>query len=148
MPSKNRGLSLLEVLVAFSILAVTVAVILRVFATGLRGAAGAESYSEAIFQAETLLAKTGVEVPLTPGEQQSDTSGRYRWRRIIRPYALPDLPAEIPLPVSAFEVIVEIYWEEGGRRRSVALSSLRLNPKKRTGGPEESDSEGGDDEES
>lgn len=122
---------------AFSVLAVTVAVILRVFATGVRGATSAEAYSEAILHAETLLAKTGVEMPLIPGEQQSDTSGRYRWRRTIRPYTPPDLPAETPLPVNAFEVIVEVYWEDGGRRRSVKLTSLRLSPRKQTGGLEE-----------
>lgn len=128
-PSHCRGLSLLEVLVAFSILALTLGVLLRIFGSGLRGAALAGAYSQAVLQAETLLSRSGIEAPLEVGEQHGRLNNRYHWRRIIRPYRLPVIEGETELPRIPYEVIVEVFWQEAGKRRSVILTSLRLAPR-------------------
>jgi len=139
--SASRGISLLEVLVAFSILAVSATVLMRVFATGLRGITSAEAYSQAVFHAESLLARMGQETPLQVGVQENALGGGYHGRRIVRPYSWAELPEDASLPFAAFEVIVEVSWEDTGRRRSVALRSLRLKPVKRTGESEEEELE-------
>ena len=128
-PSSCRGLSLLEVLVAFSILALTLGVLLRIFGSGLRGAALAGAYSQAVLQAETLLSRSGIEASLEVGEQHGTLDNRYHWRRIIRPYRLPVTEEETELPLIPYEVIVEVFWQETGKRRSVTLTSLRLVPR-------------------
>ncbi len=126
-PSHCRGLSLLEVLVAFSILALTLGVLLRIFGSGLRSAALAGAYSQAVLQAETLLSRSGIEAPLEVGEQHGRFNNRYHWRRIIRPYRLPVTEEETELlRLIPYEVIVEVFWQETGKRHSVALTSLRL----------------------
>ena len=126
-PSSCRGLSLLEVLVAFSILALTLGVLLRIFGSGLRGAALAGAYSQAVLQAETLLSRSGIEAPLEVGEQHGRLNNRYHWRRIIRPYRLPVIEEETELVrLIPYEVIVEVFWQEADKRRSVTLTSLRL----------------------
>jgi general secretion pathway protein I len=125
-PSCCRGLSLLEVLVAFSILALTLGVLLRIFGSGLRGAALAGAYSQAVLQAETLLSRSGIEASLEVGEQQGTLGNRYQWRRIIRPYRLPVTEEETELSLIPYEVIVEVLWQEAGKWRSVTLTSLRL----------------------
>ena len=107
-PSHCRGLSLLEVLVAFSILALTLGVLLRIFGSGLRGAALAGAYSQAALQAETLLSRSGIEASLEVGEEETEL-----------------------LRLIPYEVIVEVFWQETGKRRSVILTSLRLAPRER-----------------
>jgi hypothetical protein len=118
--------------VAFSILAVSATVLMRVFATGLRGMTSAEAYSQAVFHAESLLARMGQETPLQVGVQENGLGDGYHGRRIVRPYRWAELPEDVSLPFAAFEVIVEVSWEDPGRRRSVTLRSLRLKPVKRS----------------
>jgi hypothetical protein len=36
---------------------------------------------------------------------------------------------ETELPLIPYEVIVEVFWQETGKRRSVTLTSLRLAPR-------------------
>jgi len=67
MQNKVRGMTLIEVLVAFVVLSVTMAVILQIFTGGMRNARMADSYSRAVFLAESRLAAVGTERPLLPG---------------------------------------------------------------------------------
>ena len=69
MQSKCRGMTLIEVLVAFVVLSVTMAAILQIFSGGMRNARLADSYSRAVFLAESKLAAAGIERPLVPGEE-------------------------------------------------------------------------------
>ena len=124
-----HGLSLLEVLVAFSILALALGVLLRIFGSGLKSAALAESYSQAVLRAESLLSRSGIDSPLQAGEESGAFDERYHWRRLIRPYPLPDIEQVDTLPLMAFEVIVEVFWQEASKRHSVTLTSLRLVPR-------------------
>lgn len=103
--------------------------LLRIFGSGLRGAAQAEAYSQAVLRAESLLSRSGTESPLRAGEESGVFGERYGWRRITRPYPLPDPEKAAALPLTAFEVIVEVFWQEAGKRRSVTLTSLRLTPR-------------------
>ena len=68
MPSNYRGMTLIEVLVAFVVLSLTMAVTMQIFSGGIRNARLADSYSRAVFLAESKLAAVGIEQPLTLGE--------------------------------------------------------------------------------
>lgn len=60
----ERGFSLLEILIAFSILAVSLGILLKIFSTGVTTARVADDYTNAVQIANNLIAKTGVETPL------------------------------------------------------------------------------------
>ena len=64
----QRGLSLIEVLVAFVVLALTLGVILQIFSGGLRNARLSDAYTRALLLAETRLEAEGSEQALVPGE--------------------------------------------------------------------------------
>ena len=127
LPRHARGISLLEVLVAFAIMALALGVLLRIFGTGLRSSAAAERYSAATLWAESLMAGAGSTWPLDPGEEDGSLTGGYRYRRVVRPY--DPGPVTGPLPrVPLVSIGVEVAWTEGEKTRRVVLSSLRLGP--------------------
>ena len=120
-----RGFSLLEVLVAFTILAMLLGALFQVFSSGLRAARAGDSYTRATVIAQSRLAALGVEYPLQEGTFSGSVDDTFHWRVIVRPYVDDQLPAGsgVPLPLS---VDVEIFWEEGGGARSLSLTSMRL----------------------
>lgn len=120
-----KGFSLLEVLVAFSVLTLFLGVLLGLFSTGLRNSLAAHDYSQAISLAESKLAEVGVTERLAPGEWQGAFDEHYRWRLRVVPFAGGER-RWADLPLQPFEVTVEVSWQTGQRDRSVALSTLRL----------------------
>jgi general secretion pathway protein I len=133
--SKQAGFSLLEILVAFSILAIALGILLNIFSSGVETASVAEEYNSAVQIAETLMARTGVESPLQPGQTAGIENDKYSWRVTTAPY---DLTLEgfdtKSLPAALFMVTVSVSWggngaEDGGRQREVELTTLKLSPK-------------------
>lgn len=124
---RQRGFSLLEVLVAFAILSISLGVLLQVFATGLRNAGLAGDYTQATLYAESILAAMGRETPLTEGERSGPVNERFSWRSVVSAYA-EGLPDPEKIRARAYRVRVEVYWPGLGQNRSVTLETLRLAP--------------------
>ena len=130
MIDRCRGFSLLEVLVAFAILALALGVLLQIFANSLRAVSSSEEYTHATLLAESKLATVGREIPLEEGETEGEFDDKYRWRVNIQPYQWEE-DGEIVenLAADIFQVNVEVYWGEQPRQRSVPLTTLRLAKK-------------------
>lgn len=124
---RQGGFSLLEVVVAFAILALSLGILIQVFSRALNATALSGDYSRAATLAEARLNAIGVDIPLEPGSYTSDPEDGLSWKVFIEPYA-PDDDAWEPM-FDAFLVTSVISWDEGGgKRRQVSLSSLRLAP--------------------
>jgi len=121
-----RGYSLIEVLVAMAILAMSLTVLLRIFAAGLQNVAVSADYARAVIVAETQLLAAGRGAELRQGETEGSTDERFYWLRTVENYALTDRTGDQDLPVSAFLVTVAVEWEHRGRTRQVSLNSVRL----------------------
>jgi general secretion pathway protein I len=125
--NEQRGFSLLEILVAFSILAVSLSILLNIFASGVNSAGVAEDYTAAVQIAESLMAKTGVETPLLVGQVSGTTHDKYSWRVTVQNYNLNSEPMDTTaLPASLFKVRVEVNWGEDAQSRQVKLVTLKL----------------------
>lgn len=129
MRKNCEGMTLIEVLVAFIVLSVTMAVIMQIFSGGMRNARLAESYSRAVFLAESKMAAVGLERPLMSGEDSGQVGGEMQWRVSITP-AEDDASTNAQLmSIRLYQVRVRASWGDDGRERQVELTSLRLGPR-------------------
>ncbi|MEW6446134.1 MAG: prepilin-type N-terminal cleavage/methylation domain-containing protein [Pseudomonadota bacterium] len=119
---RPRGFSLLETLVAISILALTVTVIYQAQAHSLRNLGQSLAHQRAVLHAQSLLAElTG---PLAPRQNMSgDTSDGYHWELVITPTDLPPPRIEQdPVPMQRLDLTLN--WHEGGKPRELKLTTL------------------------
>lgn len=123
--NKSRGISLVEVLVAFVILALSITVLLRIFSTGLTNAILSQQYVEAVLVAETQLSQAGLTEELPPSVL-SGTSGMFYWQTKVEPYSPWSDTDQTTMPVYAYLVNVEVSWRERGKDRHISLSGLKL----------------------
>lgn len=122
-PRRARGFTLVEVLVAFAILAFTLTAAYGVFSDAARAVAKGERYGVALALAESRLAA----VDTLPVGDSWDGAGlfdeTYRWEVETRP-----LPAELAdtVRLEPVAVTVTVRWDSGG---PVTLETIRLRPR-------------------
>jgi general secretion pathway protein I len=121
---RSGGFSLLEVLVAFTILALTLGVLMQVFSGSINGTRNSEEYQEAAALAESVLALVGADIPLEPGSQGGELNG-FVWRTEISESPAAELVAP-PEDLIPNLVRVRVEWASGGRTRDLELVTLRL----------------------
>jgi len=127
---RQSGFSLMEILVAFSILSISLGALLSVFGQGLRIAATSKHYSEAAIIAESRFAEVGSVQPLESMHDQG-SSGNYQWEVIIAPYTWPETDVDPALENNAnalevFSVEVKVAWTQGVRNPFISIQSLKL----------------------
>jgi general secretion pathway protein I len=128
----QRGYSLLEVIVAFALLALALTLLLGSLSGASRQVHNADLRTRAVLHAQSLLAATGVDAPLQVGREQGDwEDGRYRWDLQVEPYVEPRATALAPAAASSgpslAQLTLRVSW---GEREGEHLQwrSLRLVP--------------------
>ncbi len=128
---RARGYTLLEVVIAFGVLALALTILLGILTNSSRQVRWAGEAGRAALHAESLLDGVDVEGPLREGRRDGELEdGRYRWALEVRPWRDT---ARVPGPVDPaaprlLELQLTVEWGDGGPRERVALRSLRLVP--------------------
>jgi len=119
---------LLEILIAFSILALSLGILLKIFSAGVNTAVVAEDYTAAIQIAESLMAKTGVETPLLPDQSSGVDNEKYHWLVEVSPFEFnPENVDPTALTAVLYEVKVIVSWGDNNTNdRQVELTTLKL----------------------
>lgn len=133
MANRQRGFSLLEVLVAFTILALSLGVLMQIFSGSLRNTELSHDQAQAVALAQSLLASAGVEAPLAAGESAGTLDDRFNWALLATPMQLDPLAGESGAkPLAAlelWEITARVAWgggSSGAPVRDVTLTSLRI----------------------
>jgi general secretion pathway protein I len=126
--NKQKGFSLLEILIAFSILALSLGILLKIFSAGVNTAVVAEDYTAAVQIAESLMAKTGVETPLQAGQDSGLENEKYHWLVEVSPFVFNPENVDITAITAAlFKVKVIVSWgDDNANGRQVKLTTLKL----------------------
>ena len=127
---RQHGYTLVEVIVAFALLALALTLLLGTLSGAVRQVRWSGDAGRAALHAQSLLDTVGVGVPLQAGQRDGQfEDGRYRWVLAIAPWQEP-LPPNVPRTPSSnqlFEVALSVQWG-GGPRERLELRSLRLVP--------------------
>lgn len=118
--SRVAGFSLLEMLVAIAILALSLGALYQAVSGATRNIRSDEKYAYGVELARSLLADNAM-VPLQGRSARGETAGGFQWR--VESAPLVDV-------VEGFEsgllqdIEVVVSWQDGERRRQVLLQSV------------------------
>ncbi|MBL1140416.1 MAG: prepilin-type N-terminal cleavage/methylation domain-containing protein [Proteobacteria bacterium] len=125
---KQQGFSLLEVLVAFSIFAMSLGIIFQIYSTGARSTIMGDEYTRAVIIAQSKLASIGIEEIQSLGELSGTEAEKYYWTARITPIEDESIELESTFKVVMRHVEVEINWDSLGKSRSIKLNTIKLIP--------------------
>lgn len=129
--SAQRGFTLLEVIIAFALLALGLTLLLGSLSRATQQVRWSADAGRAALHAQSLLDQLGVERVLAPGQQQgSFEEGRYRWTLDVQAWHDPSAQASAAMPVEnrqhLLQLELNVRWGEGSPRQRLQLHSLRL----------------------
>ncbi|MEO6264735.1 MAG: prepilin-type N-terminal cleavage/methylation domain-containing protein [Luteimonas sp.] len=129
-PRAERGYTLIEVIVAFAILALGLTLLLGTLSGAVKQVRWADEAGRAALHAQSLLDQTGVGEALEQGHREGTfENGRYRWTLDVTPYTDPGKPPPAlfdPAAPRLLQLSLSVQWGNGDPRERVALQSLRL----------------------
>lgn len=122
---RQGGFSLLEVVIAFAILALSLGLLIQIFSQAMSTTALSGDYSRAATLAEAQLNSVGIDIPLELGDYGGEAEDGLSWRVVIESYEPEDEAWDPGLDTYLITSVVS--WDQGvDRPRRVSLSSLRL----------------------
>ncbi|HUA76097.1 MAG TPA: type II secretion system protein [Acetobacteraceae bacterium] len=121
------GFLLLEVLVAFVIAALALAVLFEAAGAGLRATSVASRYEQAVARARShLAAMGGAASRLVPGIQSGDDGSGFRWQVQVTPLSALALAGPPARQLLLYRVSVTESWPTQRGERAVQLTTARL----------------------
>lgn len=85
-PSGAAGFTLIEVLLAFVVFALSFTVVLEILSGSMRNTMRAKEYTEVALIAQSVMDEVGLDIPLQAGTHSDGESGNYQWQLDIRPF--------------------------------------------------------------
>lgn len=130
--ARQRGFTLIEIMVAFAILAMGLTLLLGTMSGATRQLREGGEAGVAALHAQALLA----EHASLPGQAMRASGeldgGRYRWQLQSAPWQAPATEASAapvdPAAPRLLRLQLDIAWGDGGPRQRLQVSSLRLVP--------------------
>ena len=127
----QAGYSLIEVIVAFALLALALSLLLGTLSGATRQVRWSNEAGRAALHAQSLLDTVGVGGPLRPGRRNGEfDDGRYRWSLQVSPWSdgLAATGPAAPGSATLYELVLTVQWSDGGPRERLQLRTLRLAP--------------------
>ncbi|NNJ77859.1 MAG: type II secretion system protein [Xanthomonadales bacterium] len=116
-PRRDGGFTLLELLLAFMVFALSFAIVLEILSGSMRNTVRARHFTEAALLAQSVMDQVGVVIPLESGLQLSGEDEEYRWTLEMYVYeggeqnTDPVLLAEL-IGIGLMQVDLYVSWGE------------------------------------
>lgn len=123
------GFTLLEVLVAMTILGLGVVTLLQIFSQGLRLGARSTTRTETLTSGARLMDELLARKKLTEGAQTGTVGAEGRWSAQVQAVRDNTLSLNLSSPWELKEVALEMTVTDGERERRIELKTLRLGKK-------------------
>lgn len=128
--SRARGFTLLELLLAFVVFALSFATVLEILSGSMRNTVRARHYSEAALTAQSLMDQVGLGIPLQAGFFSNGESGEYEWEVDIQNYVGDgDTAHSVQLAeltgITLLQVDLAISWGEPPREQTRYFSTIK-----------------------
>jgi len=132
-PGLSRGFTLLEVMLAFVIFALSFATVLQIMAGSMRSVGRANDDTEVALFAQSVMDMVGTEIPVEEGAYNGIGMDRYNWEMNITLY---DSGAEATeqgmntqelaemTGIELYRVDLYLDWETGRRQRDIHFSTI------------------------
>ncbi len=136
--ARARGFTLIEIIIAFTILALGLGITMQIATGAMRNARHAAQRTEAALYAQSLLDSAGVGERLEEGKTSGDFDEDYRWELDVAPFEVESENAAAATlepgltPVQLYRLELVVTWGRRGRSeqeaRFVTLRALTPDP--------------------
>ena len=125
IPDSHEGFTLIETLIAISVLAISLVVILQLFSGGLKSSQLSDEYTRGIFHAREKMDEILLASRLTEGVITGRFEDGFRWRAEARHLDTQEA-RNVQLPFHAFNISVDVIWDMGGNERRFTINAIKL----------------------
>ena len=125
----DTGFALIEILVAVSVLAISLVVIFQLFSGGLKSRQLSEKYARGVFHAREKMAEILLSPDLSEGDTEGEFEDAYEWQAAITRVVSGD--DEEKLPVVLLNIKIRINWREGEKEKSFVIDTLKTAEKEK-----------------
>ncbi len=125
--NKTGGFALIEILVAVSVLAISLVVILQLFSGGLKARKLSEQYTRGVFHAREKMAEILLDPDLSEGETEGQFEDDYQWQAVITLVVSEE--DEQKLPVDLLNVALKVTWRDGEKEKTFFIDTLKVAEK-------------------
>jgi prepilin-type N-terminal cleavage/methylation domain-containing protein len=123
---KNRGFTLIEIVVAMAILGIGLIVIIELFSGSLRLGRTSEEYTKAVGLARMKLEEMTLREDLKESEEEGEFDKDFRWQvGVNKVDILPEGFAEFKPAVELYRIKVNVLWKSGSRERSAGFETYK-----------------------
>ena len=121
----NRGFTLIETLVAFMILSISLVVVLELFSGSLKSIRISNDYEHGVFHAKKKMEEILVFERLDPVSDQGELADGYKWYVEVVPER--NIPEDRPdATLALFKIKVKIEWRKFGRVKDIVLTTQKV----------------------
>ena len=126
----NKGFTLIEILVAISILSISLVLIFQLFSGGLKSSILSDQYTRGIFHAKERMEEILLSPEFTEEVSEGEFGDSYKWRsEIIRIEQEEEESSK--LPFDTYNIKVDVMWYEGDKEKHFAISTIKVVEKKK-----------------
>jgi prepilin-type N-terminal cleavage/methylation domain-containing protein len=121
------GFTLLEIIIALSVIGIAVIVAIQLFSANLRAIAASEGHVNAAAHAEAVMRSVVTDEEFPNNAVSGISRDGFRYESSITK-VFEDRTRNVNVDI--YQVKVAVYWNEGPRQKSVSLVTLKLTERK------------------